>query len=154
MVTWFFDLISGQMRRAESKHATISDALKINGILPPLQFPPPGIKRDFRGIHRQSVPNQDQDQDQKRLCPPTSRLRRGAGSTPRGYSPQTLGRAVPCTQSRYSSQIVAVELAAAATPPRRPAGHESSPGRGGSGSGLSAGGYAAGGLFRAFQDAG
>ena len=77
MVTWFFDLISGQMRRAESKHATISDALKINGILPPLQFPPPGIKRDFRGIHRQSVPTKKQ----KQLCPAISRQGAGRSNT-------------------------------------------------------------------------
>jgi hypothetical protein len=27
------------------------NALKISGILNPIQFPPPGIKRDLRGIH-------------------------------------------------------------------------------------------------------
>lgn len=32
-------------------------ALGINGILYPLQFPPPGIKRDFRGIHRHRCPD-------------------------------------------------------------------------------------------------
>lgn len=53
---------------------------------------------------------------------------------------------MPCTQLRYGSQRVALQSVAAATPQKRPAGLESSPGREGSGSGLSAGGYAAGGL--------
>ncbi|HHP5625863.1 TPA: hypothetical protein ACSC6D_006295 [Pseudomonas aeruginosa] len=59
--------------------------LEISGILNPFQFPPTGIKRDFRGIHSLST-NQKISGN---MMPRALRAKGAARATPWGYSPHT-----------------------------------------------------------------
>ncbi len=106
---------------------SISDALKINGILPPLQFPPPGIKRDFRGIHRQSVPTEEPEQEQERLCPAISRQGAGRSTQLGAARPEPeAGQALHPAQVKHAKSGYAVNRSGYAA--KRPAGRESSTG--------------------------
>lgn len=60
------------------KHQGSYRALEISGILNPFQFPPTGIKRDFRGIHSLFT---SQKINEKYKDSRTSRQRRGARKT-------------------------------------------------------------------------